>query len=40
MGEHVNGPVYNLAALATAVIVSALSLLMIVTSLFPGLFAK
>src|SRR2546423_3896741 len=32
MGEYVNGPVYNLAALATALIVSALSLLVIATS--------
>jgi Mn2+/Fe2+ NRAMP family transporter len=40
MGEHVNGPVYNLAALATAIIVSALSLLMIATGVFPDLFAK
>jgi len=40
MGEYVNGPVYNLAALATAIIVSALSLLMIATSVFPNLFAK
>jgi Mn2+/Fe2+ NRAMP family transporter len=40
MGEYVNGPVYNLAAWATAIIVSALSLLMIATSVFPSLFAK
>jgi len=40
MGEHVNGRVYNLAAWATAIIVSALSLLMIATSVFPNLFAK
>ena len=40
MGEYVNGLVYNLAAWATAIIVSALSLLMIVTSVFPNLFAK
>ncbi len=40
MGEYVNGPVYNLATWATAIIVSALSLLMIATSVFPNLFAK
>jgi NRAMP (natural resistance-associated macrophage protein)-like metal ion transporter len=40
MGEYVNGPVYNLAALATAIIVSALSLLMIAAGVFPNLFAK
>src|SRR5881227_513128 len=40
MGEHVNGQVYNLAAWATAIIVSALSLLLIATSVFPTLFAK
>ncbi len=40
MGEYVNGLVYNLAAWATAIIISALSLLMIVTSVFPNLFAK
>ena len=40
MGEYVNGPVYNLATWATAIIVSALSLLMITTSVFPNLFAK
>jgi Mn2+/Fe2+ NRAMP family transporter len=38
MGTHVNGPVYNLAAWLTTIIVSGLSLLFIVTSLFPQLF--
>ncbi|PYS33117.1 MAG: Mn transporter [Acidobacteria bacterium] len=36
MGEYVNGPVYNLAAWATAIIVSALSILLIAASLFPN----
>ncbi len=40
MGEHINGPIYNLGAWATAIIVSALSLLMIATNLFPNLFAR
>ncbi len=40
MGEHVNGRVYNLAAWATAIIVSALSLLLIATSVFPTLLAR
>jgi hypothetical protein len=34
MGEYTNGPVYNLAAWLTALIVSALSLLFIVTKIF------
>lgn len=37
MGEHVNGPIYNIAAWLTAILVTVLSLLFIVTSLFPGL---
>ena len=40
MGEHVNGQVYNLAAWATAIIVSVLSLLLISTSMFPTLLAR
>src|SRR5947209_2120147 len=36
MGEYVNGPVYNLAAWATAIIVSALSILLIAAGLFPN----
>lgn len=38
MGAHVNGPIYNLGAWATTIVVSALSLLFIFVSLFPGLF--
>jgi NRAMP (natural resistance-associated macrophage protein)-like metal ion transporter len=38
MGARVNGRVYNAAAWLTAAVVSALSLLYIVTQLFPGLF--
>jgi NRAMP (natural resistance-associated macrophage protein)-like metal ion transporter len=34
MGEYTNGPIYNLAAWLTALIVSALSLLFIVTKIF------
>jgi Mn2+/Fe2+ NRAMP family transporter len=37
MGRHVNGPLYNIAAWLTAIIVTALSLLYILISLFPGL---
>jgi Mn2+/Fe2+ NRAMP family transporter len=37
MKEHVNGPLYNLGAWLTALIVSALSLLLIATTLFPNL---
>ena len=38
MGAHVNGPLYNLGAWLTAIIVTALSLLLILTTLFPDLF--
>jgi Mn2+/Fe2+ NRAMP family transporter len=37
MGQHVNGPLYNVAAWLTAVIVTILSLLFILISLFPSL---
>jgi Mn2+/Fe2+ NRAMP family transporter len=40
MGEHRNGPFYNVAAWLTTIIVSALSLLFIVTKLFPGIFKE
>ncbi|MDQ6652620.1 MAG: divalent metal cation transporter, partial [Acidobacteriota bacterium] len=35
MGAHLNGPLYNLGAWVTAIIVTALSLLFILTTLFP-----
>ena len=37
MGKHVNGPLYNVAAWTTAIIVTSLSLLLILTRLFPAL---
>jgi Mn2+/Fe2+ NRAMP family transporter len=37
MGRHVNGPLYNIAAWLTAIVVTALSLLFILISLFPNL---
>jgi NRAMP (natural resistance-associated macrophage protein)-like metal ion transporter len=37
MGRHANGPLYNVAAWATAIIVTSLSLLLILTRLFPAL---
>lgn len=40
MGTHVNGPVYNLGAWITAIIVTALSLLLIATRLFPNLLGS
>jgi len=40
MGKHVNGPIYNLAAWLTTIIVSALSLLLILTTIFPGVFHR
>src|SRR5215218_2474358 len=38
MGRHVNGPIYNIAAWLTAILVTILSLLFILISLFPTLF--
>jgi len=38
MGAHINGLTYNLAAWLTTIIVSALSLLLILITLFPKLF--
>jgi NRAMP (natural resistance-associated macrophage protein)-like metal ion transporter len=40
MGRHVNGPIYNAAAWLTAIIVTVLSLLFILISLFPGIFGR
>ncbi len=37
MDAHVNGPFYNLGAWVTAIVVTALSLLFILTTLFPKL---
>src|SRR6185436_16596816 len=37
MGTHVNGPLYNIAAWLTAIIVTILSLLYILVALFPNL---
>jgi len=39
MGTHVNGPLYNIAAWLTTIIVSLLSILLIVSTLFPNLFS-
>ena len=38
MGTHVNGPLYNIGAWLTAIIVTVLSLLFILVSIFPYLF--
>ena len=40
MGKHVNGKLYNLAAWVTTLVVSLLSFLLILTTVFPGLFYK
>ena len=40
MGRHVNGPIYNAAAWLTAIVVTILSLLFILISLFPGIFGR
>jgi Mn2+/Fe2+ NRAMP family transporter len=39
MGAQVNGRLYNIAAWATAIVVTALSLLYILMTIFPG-FAR
>src|SRR5689334_5240047 len=38
MGRYVNGPIYNIAAWLTAIVVTILSLLYILITLFPGIF--
>ena len=38
MGRHVNGPIYNFAAWLTAIVVTVLSLLYILITLFPTIF--
>jgi Mn2+/Fe2+ NRAMP family transporter len=38
MGQYVNGPIYNAAAWLTAVVVTILSLLYILITLFPTIF--
>src|SRR6266436_5421168 len=38
MGSHVNGPLYNLAAWLTVIIVTCLSLVFILITIFPGFF--
>jgi NRAMP (natural resistance-associated macrophage protein)-like metal ion transporter len=40
MGTYVNGPLYNLLAWTTTIVVTALSLLFILTSLFPNLLSS
>jgi NRAMP (natural resistance-associated macrophage protein)-like metal ion transporter len=40
MGTHVNGPLYNLAAWLTAIVVSALSILLIAVTLFPNILPR
>lgn len=40
MGAHVNGRLYNLAAWLTAIVVTVISLLYIVSITFPSLFAR
>ena len=37
MGSHVNGTLYNVAAWLTAILVTAISLLFILVTLFPGI---
>jgi Mn2+/Fe2+ NRAMP family transporter len=38
MGRYVNGPIYNLAAWLTAIVVTLLSVLYILITLFPAIF--
>jgi len=40
MGAHVNGRLYNFAAWLTTIIVSALSILLILVTLFPGILSR
>ncbi|HYX30227.1 MAG TPA: divalent metal cation transporter, partial [Pyrinomonadaceae bacterium] len=40
MGAHVNGPIYNVVAWLTTIIVSLLSLFVIVSTLFPNVFSN
>jgi len=40
MGSYVNGPLYNVAAWVTTLVVCGISLLFIAVTLFPGLFAS
>jgi Mn2+/Fe2+ NRAMP family transporter len=40
MGSHVNGPLYNVAAWLTTIVVSILSVLVIVSTLFSNLFSR
>jgi Mn2+/Fe2+ NRAMP family transporter len=40
MGAHVNGRLYNLAAWLTTIIVSALSILLIVVTMFPNILSR
>jgi Mn2+/Fe2+ NRAMP family transporter len=40
MGSYVNGPLYNIAAWVTALVVTLLSLLLMVATLFPGLLMR
>lgn len=39
MGVHVNGPLYNIFTWLTTIVVSALSLLLIIATIFPRLFS-
>jgi len=40
MGRYVNGPIYNIAAWLTAIVVTILSLLYISITIFPGIFGR
>jgi NRAMP (natural resistance-associated macrophage protein)-like metal ion transporter len=40
MGRYVNGPLYNIAAWLTAILVTILSLLFILITLFPGIIGR
>jgi len=40
MGPHVNGPLYNIVAWLTTIVVSGLSILLIIATVFPGLFSR
>jgi Mn2+/Fe2+ NRAMP family transporter len=38
MGEHVNGPVYNIVTWGITVLLIIMTVLLLLTTVFPGLF--
>ncbi|HEY3346567.1 MAG TPA: divalent metal cation transporter, partial [Nitrospirota bacterium] len=40
MGEYVNGPIFNVVAWATAVLLIVLTALLLITTVFPDFFRR